>query len=169
VAGRWVSGARTVRSGATGQRGRGAAERRRGRHGGEEGAARWGQAVSGGGEGRRAAERAGCAGRWGRSGRCAGAGRCGRTECGREWAWELAGPSGGVAKRAGRKSLGFAGWAAAALGPSWVGFGLHIGFGFLVLGWAGLSFGFGLWVPFLFLFTLSFLFLNYSIPNSNKV
>ena len=67
---------------------------------------------------------------------------------------------GEVAKRAGRKSLGFAGWAAAALGPSWVGFGLHIGFGFLVLGWAGLSFGFGLWVPFLFLFTLSFLFLT---------
>jgi len=44
-----------------------------------------------------------------------------RTECGREWASVLAGPSGEVAKRAERKSLGFAGWAAAALGPSWVG------------------------------------------------
>ena len=76
--------------------------------------------------------------RWGR---CAGAGRCGRTECGREWAWELAGPSGGVAKRAGRKSLALR---ERVLGRAWGEAGLRG-----ELGRAGLSFGFGLgWVCF---------------------
>ena len=72
----------------------------------------------------------------------------GGTGCGREWAWELAGPSGGVAKRAGRKSLDFAGKEAAWAGPVWADgrSGLPAGKGERGAGWAAKRVWAGFWV-----------------------
>ena len=72
----------------------------------------------------------------------------GGTGCGREWAWELAGPSGGVAKRAGLKSLDFAGKETAWAGPVWADgrSGLPAGKGERGAGWAAKRVWAGFWV-----------------------
>ena len=116
----------------------------------------WARALSGGAERGDARLRAGRV-RWqvGPERALRGSRPVWRTECGRELAWELAGPSGGVAKRAGCKSLALR---ERVLGRARGEAGLRG-----ELGRAGLSFGFGLgWVCFPiylgFLFSISKLF-----------